>query len=107
MYVHYTGNVLIKAHWKEFKCNQNTEDRPWKTSSDVNFKSCDKNIFSSADIFTDDEYENEWIVCGFWWYNNHFVDLTSSAHDLLNSFQAFCQDVDKQLQRFCTQKFVH
>ena len=107
MYVHYTGSVLIKAQWRECTCNQNTDNHLW-TTSDVNFKPVNtKDVLStSLDTFTDDQPKNEWIVCGFWWYNNHFVDITTSTQDLLNSFQAFCQDLDKQLQKFCTQ-FVH
>ena len=103
MYVHYTGSVLFKAQWKECDCNQNTGDQLWATS-DVNFKFDDKDILStSQDTYTDDQPEKKWIVCGFLWYNNHFVDATSGIGDLFNSFQAFCQDHDKELQKFCTQ----
>ena len=102
MYVHYTGSVLFKAQWREYKCNQITEDHLW-TTSDINFKSDNKDILSSSlDTFTDDQPEKEWIVCGFWWYNNHFGDVTGATCDLLNSFQAFCQDQDKQLKKFCS-----
>ena len=104
MYVHYTGSVLIKAQWRECICSQNSENHLW-TTSDVNFKLINtKDVLSGS--FSDDQPESEWIVCGFWWYNNHFVDITTNTQDLLNSFQAFCQDLDKQLQKFCTQ-FVH
>jgi len=101
MYVHYTGNVLIKPQWRNCK---NTKDHIWTT--DVNFKSPHSALSKMPDAFADDELENEWIVCGFWWYNNHFADITTSSCDLLNSFQAFCQDLDNQLQKFCIQ-FVH
>ena len=106
MYVHYTGSFLFKAQWRECKCNQNTEDCYW-TTSNVNFKSDNDDIDStSVDTFTDDQTEREWIVCGFWWYNNHFGDVTNATSNLLNSFQAFCQDQDKQLQKFCMQFIV-
>ena len=35
--------------------------------------------------------------------NDYFADVTSSTSDLLNSFQAFCHDQDKQLQKFSMQ----
>ena len=105
MYVHYTGSVLIKAQLR--KCNQNTENHLWTQPGVVNFESNNKDILStSLSSINHDSNENDWIVCGFWWYNNHFSDKTSITYDLFNSFQTFCQDLDKQLQKFCTQ-FVH
>ena len=62
MYVHYTGNVLFKAQWRKYKCNQITEDHLW-TTYDINFKSDNKDILStSLDTFTDNQPEKEWII---------------------------------------------
>ena len=104
MYVHYTGSVLIKAQLRKCKCNQNAENHLWTQPNVVNFES--NKLSTSLDCINDDRNESDWTVCGFLWYNNHFADKTSITYDLFNSFQTFCQDLDKQLQKFCMQ-FVH
>ena len=61
---------------------QKTDDHLW-TTSDINFKSDNKDILSSSlDTFTDDQPGKEWIICGVWWYNNHFADVTSATCSL-------------------------
>ena len=46
---------------------QKADDHPW-TTSDINFKSDNKDMLSSSlDTFTDDQPGKEWIMCGFWW----------------------------------------